>query len=419
MTRKSLTPIQLCAATLAAYAGLALGPARAEYLLQPGDVLEIGVASIAELKQRVPVGIDGKISYPMLGELEVAGMSVSGVQRALGDILPSKIYQMRAMDGRELNVSILSQEITVRVAEYKPVYMSGDVAKPGELVYRPGLTVRQAVALAGGYDIMRFRMNNPFLEASDLRSEYNGLWLDFAKSQARLARLDAELEGRSEMLKTVVEAPLPPKVLEQIIANEAEQLRRRNEDMRNEKAFIDKATKDVQNQAALLEESLQRESMGVEADRKELEEIRVLMQRGTVASTRVADARRASLLSASQWMQTSSQASQARKQILDLARQWERTVDSRRQEILREKQEEGVKLAALRARINAVAEKLLYTGAVKTQLLRGVGNKPQMTIFRKRLDQEERIVASEDTELQPGDVIDVALEVAPVDAIAN
>ena len=65
-------------------------------------------------------------------------------------------------------------------------------------IYRPGLTVRQAIALAGGYDVMRLRMNNPFLEQADLRSEYTSLWAEFAKEQMRIARLQAELEGKEE-----------------------------------------------------------------------------------------------------------------------------------------------------------------------------------------------------------------------------
>ena len=42
--------------------------------------------------------------------------------------------------------------------EQRPVYLNGDVSRPGEQRYRLGLTVRQTIALAGGYDIMRFRM---------------------------------------------------------------------------------------------------------------------------------------------------------------------------------------------------------------------------------------------------------------------
>ncbi|KAA2244386.1 polysaccharide biosynthesis/export family protein [Salinarimonas soli] len=419
MNRISSLWNRLAAVAFAAGLTLSASQARADYVLQTGDVLEIAVASIPDLRQKVPIGIDGSITFPLLGEMKVTGMTVSALQQALGDILPTKIYQLRSTDGREVNARILAQEITVRISDYKPIYLSGDVSKPGEQVYRPGLTARQAIALAGGYDIMRFRMNNPFLDASDLRSEYNGLWLDYAKSQARLARIQAELDNQGDILKIKIEAPLPARVIEQIVAVENEQLRTRISDMQRERGFIDKGINDSKAQAAMLENNLKQESLGVEADRRELDEIRTLQQRGTVPTTRVADARRASLLSSSQYLQTTVQLAQARKNMLELSRQLERSEEARRQEILRDKQEESVKVAQLRARLNAVSEKLLYTGAVKTQLVRGTGNKPRLTIFRKSPAGEERIVAGEDTELRPGDVVDVALEIAPIDAIAN
>jgi polysaccharide export outer membrane protein len=65
--------------------------------------------------------------------------------------------------------------------------VNGDVAKPGQQTFRAGLTVRQALTLAGGY-VMRFRAKDPFLESADLRSEYMSLWTDFAREQIRISR---------------------------------------------------------------------------------------------------------------------------------------------------------------------------------------------------------------------------------------
>ena len=84
------------------------------------------------------------------------------------------------------------EEITVDIAEYRPVYVSGDVSKPGELGYRVGMTVRQVVALAGGYDLLRFRADrDPTMELADLRGDYETLWTEFARAQVSdLARSD-------------------------------------------------------------------------------------------------------------------------------------------------------------------------------------------------------------------------------------
>ena len=42
--------------------------------------------------------------------------------------------------------------VVATVVEYRPIYVNGDVSKPGEHPFRPQMTVRQAVALSGGYD---------------------------------------------------------------------------------------------------------------------------------------------------------------------------------------------------------------------------------------------------------------------------
>lgn len=54
--------------------------ARADYRLHVGDVIEISVARAPELKQRVPVQLDGSISFPMLGYLRVVGLTPAEAQ---------------------------------------------------------------------------------------------------------------------------------------------------------------------------------------------------------------------------------------------------------------------------------------------------------------------------------------------------
>ncbi|MCP8938968.1 polysaccharide biosynthesis/export family protein [Alsobacter sp. SYSU M60028] len=393
--------------------------ASAQYRIQTGDVLEIAVAGVPELRQRVPVSVDGEISYPLIGQLKVAGMPLTEARDTLRTILPTRIYQQRTPEGRTVSVQIISEEVTVSIVEYRPIYLRGDVAKPGEQTFRPGLTVRQAIALAGGFDIMRFRMSNPFLEAADLRSEYDSLWLDFAKGQTRIARLQAELDGRTEMPKSVgLEAPIPEKVAEQIAEIEAEQLRVRTGDVSKEKAFLEATKKQAEEQVNLLADRQDKEAEGVEADRREADRVRDLLAKGTVPMMRMTEARRNSLLSATQWLQTTVQRSQSERQVEEIGRQIAKVDDQRRLDILTEVQDVNVKLAATRSRLEAVAEKLLYTGAIKSQLVRGKGEAPDVVLYRKDQDgQSQKLQADESTELQPGDVIDVALPMAPVEAM--
>lgn len=376
-------------------------------------MLEIAVAGVQDLRQRVTVGVDGEIAYPMIGHLKVAGLPLQEVRETLRAILPTKIYQLRTIDGRELSIHILEEEVTVAIAEYRPVYLSGDVAKPGEQVYRPGLTVRQAVALAGGFDIMRFRMSNPFLEAADLRAEYESLWLDFAKDQAKVSRLQAELDGSQPPAppQKGAELPIPPEVRSEIAAVEGQQFQLRMSDAQRERGYLEQALAQAREQLASLEDRAAKEGEGNEADQKDLERIRELFQRGTVPMTRLTDARRYTLMSATQWLQTTVQATQSRQRVGEIGRQIQKTDDQRKMDILTELQDVRVRLAATRAKIAAVGEKLLYTGAVKTQVVRGKATKPDIVIHRRREGGVDKFVADEGTELQPGDVVDVALAV--------
>src|SRR4249919_253753 len=168
-------------------------PAKAEYRLHVGDVIEISVARLPELKQRVPVQLDGTISFPLLGTLPVASLSPAEVQSKVQAMLASKVFRQRMSDGRENSVMIEPDEVTATVVEYRPIYVNGDVSKPGEQAYRPLMTVRQAVAVSGGYDVVRLRMNNPILEVADLHAEYESLWTEYAKEQAHVWRLQQEL----------------------------------------------------------------------------------------------------------------------------------------------------------------------------------------------------------------------------------
>jgi polysaccharide export outer membrane protein len=127
-----------------------VAPAKAEYRLHPGDVIEISVARLPELKQRAPVQINGTISYPLLGTIPVADLSPAELQAKVQAMLAAKVFRQRTADGRENLVTIEADEVTATIVEYRPIYVDGDVSKPGALVYRPQLTVRQTIHFAGG-----------------------------------------------------------------------------------------------------------------------------------------------------------------------------------------------------------------------------------------------------------------------------
>src|SRR3569832_698398 len=79
----------------------------------------------------------GYLSIPVAGRVRAAGLTVEQLERRIT---------------AQLNGSILKDaRVNIQVATYAPFYIRGEVKKPGEFPYKPGLTVADAVALAGGY----------------------------------------------------------------------------------------------------------------------------------------------------------------------------------------------------------------------------------------------------------------------------
>jgi polysaccharide biosynthesis/export protein len=120
--------------------GITSPPSAEDYRLGPLDTLTIRVFREPELSfDSLPVSLSGKISYPLLGELAVAGMTTGEVAGHLSDLLNA-----RYLRGASVSVSL------DRAANFT-VTVDGEVKKPG--VYQiPGarLSLLQAVALGEG-----------------------------------------------------------------------------------------------------------------------------------------------------------------------------------------------------------------------------------------------------------------------------
>ena len=269
-----------------------------------------------------------------------------------------------------------ADEVTTIVAEYRPIYVNGDVSKPGEYPYRPATTARQVIAVAGGYDIMHIRMNNPYLESADLRSEYGSLWTEFAKEQARMWRIKNELgegtpdqsrrsEGRAhssigDFGNRQCRNGIFEDETERLSAGKGVPPARRSKRRRRGRRAVRAA---------------EERGEGLQSDLEELQKVVDLFGKGSLTSPRVTDARRAVLLSSTRKLQTTAQLMQVKKQQDELARKLEKLDDQRRLDLLRELQDTSVKLNEIREKLQSVGEKLQYTAMVRSQLVRGAGNK--------------------------------------------
>ncbi len=107
------------------------------YRLGTGDRLRISVFDEPRLSGDFAVDGTGVIAYPLLGSINVADKTTAEVRDQVASRLGAEFVR--------------NPRVSVEVTNFRPVYVLGEVARPGEFVYSEGLTALALVAKAGGF----------------------------------------------------------------------------------------------------------------------------------------------------------------------------------------------------------------------------------------------------------------------------
>ena len=108
------------------------------YRLGSGDKLRVTVFNETDLSGDFEVDGMGYVRLPLIGQIEAAGLSTYQLEERV-----AASYS----DGKYL----INPRVNVEVTTYRPFYIVGEVAKPGEYPYVNAMTAPNAIALAGGY----------------------------------------------------------------------------------------------------------------------------------------------------------------------------------------------------------------------------------------------------------------------------
>lgn len=123
--------------TGAADRGQTRQPQSSSYRLGPGDRVRIVVYGEKDLSGEYAVDGSGLLSFPLIGQIHADGLSADALSREIqGRLSPNYL--------RDPNVS-------AEILTYRPFYIVGEVKTPGSYPYVSGMTVLNAVALAGGF----------------------------------------------------------------------------------------------------------------------------------------------------------------------------------------------------------------------------------------------------------------------------
>lgn len=108
------------------------------YKLSAGDVISIRVFGEDDFtKEKIRLNDAGTVSFPAIGEIKVLGKTIGDIEAIITAGLKGRI--------------LVNPRVSVQIEEYRPFYVNGMVDKPGGYPFQPGLTVRKAASLAGGF----------------------------------------------------------------------------------------------------------------------------------------------------------------------------------------------------------------------------------------------------------------------------
>jgi len=113
------------------------------YTLDAGDKLQIQVFGEPRLTGSYTVADNGTVSMPLLGAVSARGLTLTEFQKGI------------VSDLQKQNL-VLNPGVSVQVDQFRPFFILGEVAKPGQYPYVEGMTVLTAAAIAGGFT---FRAN--------------------------------------------------------------------------------------------------------------------------------------------------------------------------------------------------------------------------------------------------------------------
>jgi polysaccharide export outer membrane protein len=127
-----------------------------EYRLGPNDKIRVITYGEESLTGEFNVSGTGKVSLPLVGEVQAAGKTIAQFQSDVETAL---------RDGY-----LKDPHVSVEVLTYRPFYILGEVQKPGEYAYSNGLTVKKAVAIANGFTY-RANEKRVFIKRADDSAE--------------------------------------------------------------------------------------------------------------------------------------------------------------------------------------------------------------------------------------------------------
>jgi polysaccharide export outer membrane protein/exopolysaccharide production protein ExoF len=387
--------------------------ATAEYKLGPLDKVRLRVqewrASKDEvyqytaLNEQYIVGPSGTLAVPLVGDVTAAGLTTTQLEKVIGDRLKQRLGMIESPD------------TAVEIVQYRPFYIIGQVDKPGEYPFRPGLTILQAMSVAGGMqrvnDMGLFRLERDSITS---RGELGLISLQTYGMLARKCRLEAELKSATEITfgKALLDRESDP-AIKTLLDQERLLFETRRKGLETQISALEQLKAYLNKEVESLVAQVETENTQMKLVNKELDSVSSLVERGLSAAPRQLLLQRTIAQIEGERLRLKTGAVKAQQDIsktdiaiLDVRNKWINDIT--------------VELRATQATLEDLAQKkrtsskLAYEAEVTapqfiSERMRSNRMQPSLKIVRKVNGLPIEMDATETTAVMPGDTVKVQL----------
>ncbi len=334
----------------------------------------------------------GTVQLPIIGQVQAAGRDSEELANDISTRLQSRMGFLEKPDA------------SVEILEYPPVYVVGDVTTPGEYKYRIGMTALQALALSGG----------PLRQGSGrsddeirLVGELRGIRNDILRSKTRMARLNAEMAGASELVFPAIgtggddaEMAAGVEAQERII------FETRIKERERQAKSLEELRKLLLSEIDVLEQKVKAADIGVRNAREELNNVTILVEKGIAVASRRSELELALASFQADRLDQVTAIMRARQNITEATRSLEGLEDKHKTEVADALQQEQAKLQRLLLSQDVSQKLLLQTLAALPPSVEDPGA-IDFVLTRSQDGNTGEIPATKSTALMPGDVVTV------------
>ena len=352
------------------------------------------------LNDQFAIGPEGTLSLPLIGEVEAAGLNTA------------ELCQRIAERFRERMGFAEPPSVSVEVVKFRPFYIVGDVQAPGEFPYRPGLTVLQALSLAGGFYRNAENAQRIGRESIATKGELSLVNVDLIQQFARRARLEAEQRGDNEV-------KYPASLMQRkSVASLAQLLQQEELVFETRRRGYETEVKALEDLATFLKSEINSIAGQIETQdrqlalsRKELEGVQALMNKGLSSAPRSLGLQRNVAQLEGERLVVVSSLSRARQELSKTELSLIALRNKRANDIALELSQTQAKIDELAQKYDT-NERLLLEAEIVARS-RSSRNDPELrpryAIVRLSTSGANEVPADEATEVEPGDTVKVTL----------